>query len=269
MTRFYKLSGGGNDFIGLLEPASLPDSRTLALWCRRGLSIGADGVFVLNREIEGIRFDYWNSDGEKADFCANAARCAVRLAHEVGWIGSAAGLRTAVGNLQGTIVDEDKVEVDAPLPGAPTQRSVTTSKGSFEGWSTAVGVPHFIIFVDDGLADLAVAELAPEIRSHSDFGPSGTNVDWVQKTSPGSPAAIRSFERGVEGETLACGSGVLSAAAACVAAGSTLPLAFSTRGGSVFEVQGRLGDAGVTAWSLLGDARLIASGVIERGAAAC
>lgn len=270
MIRFFKLSGGGNDFIALAEPETQPDTQTIRQWCRRGVSIGADGVFVLSRELGGLKLDYWNSDGGPAAFCGNAARCAVVLAHELGWIGERCRLKTLAGELDGRIIDPRTSEIEAPLPRQPVAQTITTSQGSFDGWSTAVGVPHFVISHQGDLASLDVNGLAPEIRSHPDFGADGTNVDWIGSSgSDEQSMTIRSFERGVESETLACGSGVLAAAAACVAAGQRLPLEFTTRGGFRFQVLGQTHDRAVQDWRLSGDARLVASGVIEAGALSC
>ena len=80
MTRYYRLSGGGNDFLALTEPPEMPGSGRIQAWCRRGLSLGADGLFVLERQGDRVRMDYWNADGLPADLCLNGTRCAARLA---------------------------------------------------------------------------------------------------------------------------------------------------------------------------------------------
>jgi len=84
VTQFFKVSGGGNDFLALIEPERPPDQAEIVAWCARGLSMGADGVFVLRRAGAAIGMDYWNSDGRPAALCVNGTRCAARLAFELG-----------------------------------------------------------------------------------------------------------------------------------------------------------------------------------------
>ncbi len=86
MRHFFRLSGGGNDFLALVEPIDDPQPDQIRAWCRRGLSLGADGLFVLDRSPDGARMRYFNADGSAASLCLNGTRCAVRLARHLGWI---------------------------------------------------------------------------------------------------------------------------------------------------------------------------------------
>ena len=89
MTEFYKVSGSGNDFIALIAPPAAPTPDEIRAWCRRGVSLGADGLFTLRRDGADAVMDYWNADGTAAGLCLNGTRCAARLAFELGWAGGA------------------------------------------------------------------------------------------------------------------------------------------------------------------------------------
>ena len=274
MTPFYKLSGGGNDFIALVEPECRPEAETVRRWCRRGVSLGADGLFLLRRREGGVAMEYYNADGRSATLCINAARCAARLAEHLSWADRRLEVRTAGGDFQAEILDPTTVSVEAPLPSsAPRFLKLDLESASLEGWSTAVGVPHFVCLSDSslpsgGLADLDVDSLGAQARSHPAFGAEGTNVDFVHFPSASS-MLIRSFERGIEGETLACGTGVLAAAAVGVAElGHRLPIEVTTRGGYRFVVEGEVSGPVVRRWALAGDARVVASGSLLEGAGA-
>ena len=274
MTPFYKLSGGGNDFIALVEPESRPEAEMVRRWCRRGASLGADGLFLLRRRESGVAMEYFNADGRPATLCINATRCAARLAEHLSWAHRRIEVRTAGGDFKAEILDPTMVSVEAPLPSsAPRLLKIDLDSDSLEGWSTAVGVPHFVCLCDrslpnGGLADLDVDSLGAQARSHPVFGAEGTNVDFVHFPSA-SRMLIRSFERGIEGETLACGTGVLAAAAVGVAElGHRLPIEVTTRGGYRFVVEGDDAGAAVHRWTLTGDARVVASGELLEGSSA-
>jgi len=85
MRHFFRLSGGGNDFLALVEPIDEPTPDQVRAWCHRGLSLGADGLFLLHRSPDGARMRHFNADGSLAELCLNGTRCAVRLARHLGW----------------------------------------------------------------------------------------------------------------------------------------------------------------------------------------
>ncbi len=266
MTPYFKLSGGGNDFIALAEPDAEPSADTIRQWCRRGLSIGADGLFALHRRANGIEMRYWNSDGGEADLCINGTRCAARLSFHLGWAEETLTLNTGAGPLRARQVDGTTVGVEAPLPSAARACTLATDEGSFAGWLVRVGTPHFVTCHGEDLAQLPVERLGPQLRSHPTLGSEGANVDFVSFTA-GSRVAVRSFERGIEGETLACGTGVLAVVAAGLEAERTeLPTAVETRGGFTMRVEGRSEGGRVLEWELIGDARLVAEGRLLPGA---
>lgn len=263
MTAAFKLSGSGNDFLALVEPETPPDGASIGAWCRRGLSLGADGFFLLRRAAGTVRMDYWNADGEPAELCLNGTRCAARLAFELGWAtgdGAEIRLETGAGPVTARRVDgaSPAITLDVPVPREAPRAVAPELDGTLHaGWFLAVGVPHLVLLAEASLAEAPVATLGPPLRAHPLF-PAGTNVSFVRFPAP-HRMEIRTFERGVEAETLACGSGTLAAVAVGLQLGLVeLPVAALTAGGFTLTVDGSA-DAGRPArWSLTGDARLVA-----------
>jgi diaminopimelate epimerase len=275
MTAFYKVSGAGNDFIALvaregsIEP---PAPERIRAWCRRGLSIGADGVFLLDRIGEGVaRMRYWNADGGPADLCVNGTRCAARLAYELGWQAKdgSVTVETGAGPARARRLEGDEIALEMPLPsGTPEQVTAKVDRIEHFAWKVTVGVPHLILDWDGPLAEAPVATLGAALRHHEAAGPHGANVHFVAPSErEGADLSVRSFERGVEGETLACGSGVLAVAAVAVSRWASFPVRALTKGGFVLTVDGEMEDRKITRWTLAGDARIVARGEIEDEAA--
>jgi diaminopimelate epimerase len=265
MSRFYKLSGSGNDFLALAEPARIPDPETIRAWCRRGVSIGADGLFILRREDGGVAMDYFNADGLPADLCLNGTRCAAQLAFHLGWAAERVVIRTGAGAFAVRRLDEFRVAVEVDMPAEPPRELTVEVDGRpYAGHRLLVGVPHFVLLWPEALDKAPVRELGRALRYHSVFGSPGTNVNFVRFPAPGR-MEIRTYERGVEDETLSCGTGVLASSAVGLArAGARLPLRVMTQGGFELEV----GDLPGGRCSLAGDARLVAEGEILSGALA-
>jgi diaminopimelate epimerase len=268
MSRFYKLSGSGNDFLALAEPSRIPDPETIRAWCRRGVSLGADGLFILRREEgggAGVVMDYFNADGLPADLCLNGTRCAAQLAFHLGWAAGTVGVRTPAGAFAVRRLDASRVAVEVAVPaGEPRELTVEIEGALRTGYRLLVGVPHFVLLWPGELDGAPVRELGRALRHHPVFGAAGTNVNFVRFPAPGQ-MEIRTYERGVEDETLSCGTGVLASAATGLArAGARLPLQAMTQGGFELEV----GSLGPGRWSLAGDARVVAEGELLAGAAA-
>jgi diaminopimelate epimerase len=265
---FVKLSGCGNDFIALVEPDAPPAASDIRAWCRRGLSLGADGVFTLRRAGQDmVEMRYWNSDGGAAALCLNGTRCAAQLAFRLGWARHRVIVTTGAGDRAARRLEDGTVAVAAPLCDPPIETTLTTTAGAFRGWLATVGVPHFVCFREAPVDSIPVADWSPALRRHPDLGAEGANIDFVEMRGR-HDLAIRSFERGIEGETLACGTGVLATAAAALAAGlGKLPMRAATRGGFTLEVLGAAAGQRVERWELAGDARLVAEGSLLPGAA--
>jgi diaminopimelate epimerase len=269
-TQFVKMAGGGNDFL-LFETDGRAlgeeDRRRIALLCRRGLSVGADGaLFLTQGEDSRVHVDYFNADGGLASFCANGTRCAARYAVTRRLVeGSEPVLETGWGLIRAR-VEEASVTLRLPtlaVPGGPV--GIAGEGLPPEAIPIVVGVPHLVVFVRGNLAALPIERLAPPLRHHPAM-PEGANVNFVEVTGPRS-IRVRTYERGVEGETLACGSGVV--ASAIVAASQGLvspPVVCATRSGAAFTVNFSERDGEIVDAELTGDAREVYSGQLNKEA---
>ena len=266
MTAFFKVSGSGNDFLALAEPASTPPPERISAWCRRGISLGADGLFVLRRaqNAEGeVAMDYFNSDGHPAALCLNGTRCAAQLAFHLGWSKGEAQITTGAGRFTARFLDETRVSVEVPVPETPREMAPEVDGIARASMFLRVGVPHFVLVWPESLETAPVVTLGAALRRHPMLGAEGANVNFVRFTA-GDRMEIRTFERGVEDETLSCGTGILAGAAVGLAlAQARLPLRVLTRSGFELGVETDLrGDY----WFLTGDARIVARGELLPGA---
>jgi len=284
MTAFYKVSGSGNDFVALAEPATDPAPEQIRAWCRRGVSLGADGVFVLRRtaardagknrrhrepaleQPSEIGMAYWNAGGDTADLCLNGTRCAAQLAFQLGWAAGEVRVRTAAGAFRARRLDGGRVALELDLgEAAPREVTADLDGKRHSGWRLTVGVPHFLLPWPGDLDAAPVVEVGRPLRHHAAFQPAGTNVSFVSFDGP-SHLGIRTYERGVEDETLSCGTGVVAAAALGLALGRlALPLTAATRGGFDLVVDR---DPHSGCFTLAGDARIVAAGELLAGAEA-
>lgn len=266
MTSFFKVSGAGNDFIALVEPDRTPRAEEIRVWCRRGLSVGADGVVVLTRAVRGARMRHFNADGGRSDLCLNGSRCAAQLAFHLGWRKQGSlELLTDAGALQARRVDEHRVGLELPaMVGTPDPTMLEVDGRGYKGYRLTVGVPHFVVPWTEELGHAPVEVLGPALRAHPDLSPEGANVSFVRFVSSGR-LEIRTYERGVECETLACGTGVVAAAISGVLEGSLdLPVTALTSGGFELTVEGDVNER----VALIGDARIVAEGKMMGGALA-
>ncbi len=263
-SRFVKMAGGGNDFLVFEADGRLlteEDRRRLALVCRRGLSVGADGALFLSHGPAGrVRVDYFNADGGPATFCANGSRCAARYAARHGLAsGAVVQLETGWGAVDAK-VDGEAVTLELPPVAAPKDPIPISGRGlPPTAIPIQVGVPHLVVFVRGDLANLAIERLGPPLRHHPAM-PEGANVNFV-KAAPDNRIEVRSYERGVEGETLSCGSGVVAAAIAAARQGmTTSPVVCGTRSGVALTVEFRDEGEMIGELRLTGDAREIYAG---------
>lgn len=263
MTHFYRLSGGGNDFLALAEPAAAPEQRAIDALCRRGLSAGADGLFILERRDQTVRMRHFNADGYPAELCLNGTRCAVRLATHLGWGDSELVIETDSGPIRGWPMDSVSVTLVLPRPEDPHQVDVEHDGAVHSGWHVTVGVPHFVLPWTTSLAAAPVADLGSALRRHPRWGDTGANINFVRYVEP-HRFEIRTFERGVEAETLACGSGVMASTAVGLETDTlVLPAHAQTLGGFELVVGPVEASDSQAFWSLAGDARLIAEGTLH------
>jgi len=262
-SRFLKMAGGGNDFLvfeGDGRDLSEEARRRLALVCRRGLSVGADGALFLSPSEKGrIRVDYYNADGGPATFCANGTRCAARYAVRHGMCDGAPVLDTGWGAIEAR-VDGESVTLSLPAVPAPLDPIPISGRGlPPTAIPMKVGVPHLVVFVRGDLGLLAIDRFGPPLRRHPAL-PEGANVNFVRAAGE-NRIAVRSWERGVEGETLSCGSGVVAAAIAASRQGlATSPVTCGTRSGVDLTVEFRDEGEVIVGVRLTGDAREIFEG---------
>ncbi|QPJ64223.1 MAG: diaminopimelate epimerase [Candidatus Nitrohelix vancouverensis] len=238
--QFTKMSGSGNDFVIIdHRKPFIPDDQKrdfVKRVCARRTSVGADGlIFIEPSSNADFRWDFYNDDGSSAEMCGNGGRCAARYAVENKIAGSQLSFETVAGvitaDVDGSTV---KIKLTKPVDHRPDQ-SVEVNGETFVIDSLNTGVPHAIIYTND-IENIDVAGIGRGVRFHSQFAPAGTNVDFVQVNDDGS-LVVRTYERGVEGETLACGTGVV--ASALLAARKhelTSPISARTRGGETLKV---------------------------------
>jgi diaminopimelate epimerase len=266
--RFYKMSGSGNDFVMLdgriTTPAEWTAERVRAI-CDRRDGVGGDGLVVLTPEgADTVRMTFWNCDGSPANMCGNAALCSTRLSARLG-LAPAEGMTLATGagpfptRCVGT---GDLAELHLPDFDLPAEVPGMAPVAG-ERWirKAVVGVEHVVTRVAD-LEGFDLPARGREQRFHPAIAPRGANANFVAgPEAPGGPWRVRTYERGVEGETLACGTGTVAAAVALAALGeAALPLTLKTRSGRDLLVRARLeGGRAVDVW-LQGEGRLVFEG---------
>jgi diaminopimelate epimerase len=265
--RVWKMSGAGNDFVMLDAETARRIGDDLVAWiravCRRGLSLGADGVTIVEPAgAARVRVRYHNPDGSVA-FCANASRCAARLARQLGFGGESLLLETAAGEVPAEVLP-DGVRLHLPPPRDAGRMSLDLGEERLDGRWVEAGVPHFLHFVDR-LADAPLARWGPRVRRHPRFGEAGTNLDLVLRRPDGS-LALRTWERGVEGETLACGSGAVAAAFAVRLEGGPETVRVEPASGVPLQVILPGPARSPRAAILVGDARFVFEGRVHREA---
>jgi len=275
MTALYRMSGAGNDFLVLIEPSADPPPERIRAWCRRGISLGADGVFVLRRREPGqVSMTHYNPDGGRAELCVNGTRCAALLAFHLGWAEGSVTLLTDAGPVAARRGGPDAITVEVPPPsGPPVEATLEVGGRPWKGFTVRIGVPYFVLVWEGDLATVPIAELGPPLRRHPRLMPDGANVDFLRfpEDGPGDgPVEMRVWERGVEAETLASGTGALAAALVAVHLGRRrFPVEIETAGGFVLTVGGSPSDAAPPrSWTLTGDARLLARVEVLGGAGA-
>jgi diaminopimelate epimerase len=265
---FVKMTGAGNDFVVIDNRALNHELSTeeIAWLCDRHFGIGADGLLAVEPSDDGsadFRMRYYNSDGGEAEMCGNGARCFARFVQ---------GLRranpervrflTPAGLIVGEYVGEDVRINMTPPSEEQLNRSADFGWGITEYHFLNTGVPHVVLFVDKvGEADVVFRGRA--IRRSPIF-PRGTNVNFVEIADPAN-LIVRTYERGVEDETLACGTGVVAAAlAAHRVHGLALPLHIQVRGGDILAVNARAEEnGGFRDVTLAGPATEVFSGEIK------
>jgi diaminopimelate epimerase len=266
MLRFTKMNGAGNDFV--LIDNRLGDLRLaaeqIAKICDRHRGVGADGVLLLERAANGadFRMRYYNADGGEAEMCGNGARCFARYASRVAGPAEKLSFETPAGvigaTLQGDLVclnmsEPKDLRLGITIPLADRQISAHFVNS---------GVPHVVVPVED-LEKADVRGIGSAVRHHELFAPKGTNVNFLKQRGD-KAISIRTYERGVEEETLACGTGVV-ASALIFAAMEEIdgPIGVLVRGGSELQVAFERAGVQFKSVTLTGPADFVFEGTIE------
>jgi len=258
---FYKMSGSGNDFIVVDNRDRIVDETDLLNFivkvCRRKMSVGADGfILVENTEGADFKWRFFNSDGSVAEMCGNGARCVARFAYLNGIAGSEMSFETGAGIVEAQVAGESvKIKMTDPSD-LKTDYTLELKDRSISVSSINTGVPHVVI-VTDTLDDVEVVKMGREIRFHDMFAPAGTNVNFICPIKDDT-IGVRTYERGVEDETLACGTG--SVAGALIMARKMkidAPIHVLTRSGVNLKIYYKEKDATYQDIYLEGDARVI------------
>jgi diaminopimelate epimerase len=223
---FTKLQGNGNDFILIdeFEQEAIPEEMKgafAALYCDRRFGIGADGILFLQAsDAADIRMRLFQPDESEAAMCGNGIRCLAKYAHDAGYVKESCSVETGAGIMAVTMgYAEDEFTATITMPAPAFERNAIPATGNgeykeeirnFTVYAANTGVPHAVVFVKEiGAVDIATA--GPAIRNHPTFV-EGANVNFVEVAGDGT-LRIRTFERGVEGETESCGTGATASAA--------------------------------------------------------
>ncbi len=262
---FTKMNGAGNDFV-MIDNRYLGlqlTQPTIARLCDRHRGIGADGLIAVEPAENGAdyRMRYYNADGGEAEMCGNGARCFARYASRLNGRTDVLSFETMAGVISAHLLG-DRVQLQMSQPGdLAMDLRLDAHEALVTAHSVNTGVPHAVVPVDD-LETMDVRTIGAAIRWHEHFAPKGTNVNFIQTLDAGT-LAIRTFERGVEDETLACGTGVVASALVHHRlTGSASPVAIKVRGGDTLEVGFEVVDGEYRNVTLTGPADFVFDGQV-------
>ncbi len=261
---FFKFSGSGNDFIIIDNRDKVVDESNLKKFiskvCRRQMAVGADGLILVEKsDLVDFKWRFFNSDGGRAEMCGNGARCAARFAYLNQIAGAEMAFETDAGIVSARVMN-DRVKTKMPDPSdLKTDFTIELEDGSWTVSSINTGVPHVVVEMDH-LDKIDVFKRGREIRYHKQFAPAGTNVNFMGNLKD-DRIAIRTYERGVEDETLACGTGSIAAAIVTASkSGKKSPVRVLTKSGVDLAVYFKENNGRFYDVCLEGDARIIYKG---------
>jgi len=266
MLRFTKMNGAGNDFILVDNRAGdiHLDRGQIARLCDRHRGVGADGILLLEKASNqaDFRMRYFNADGGEAEMCGNGARCFARFANNIAGAQAKISFETPAGVIAAELVGElvtlqmtkpTDLRINMKLPVAEENKTVHFINS---------GVPHVVIPVSR-VDDVDVRREGSALRYHKMFSPNGTNVNFIEKRGP-NKIAVRTYERGVEDETLACGTGVVASALIfAIIEKANGPVTVIARGGDELHVGFEKNDNQFCSVTLTGPAEFVFEGSIE------
>ena len=262
------MSGAGNDFIIIDNRESIVDEDNLNAFvmnvCSRKMSVGADGLILVEKsDTVDFKWRFFNSDGSRADMCGNGARCAARFAYEKKIAGDTLSFETEAGIVNAEISGKN-VKLNMPDPGDLVENeALETEDGMLLFNFIDTGVPHSVVRVKE-IDKIDVPRLGRMIRFHERFAPEGTNVNFVASDGD-SNLMLRTYERGVEDETLGCGTGAIAVALVESAkTGVPSPIRVTTRSRSVLTIYFSRKEDKFFDIVMEGDARIIYEGFLSR-----
>lgn len=263
---FWKMHGAGNDFI-LFDDRSgrfpFADTALLRRLCGRHAGIGSEGLMLIQPSTRAdFRMRFFNPDGTEANMCGNGARCIARLARDLGVAPDLMRIETAAGLLQAEILDE-AVRLQLPAPtDCRCRQTLKLGDREIQYHAINTGVPHAVIETPS-LDSVDVCGIGAAIRRHAAFAPGGTNVNFMAVTAP-QALRVRTYERGVESETPACGTGITACALIAGRLGLvTPPVRVTCANGDTLEVGFRSIADGFQDVTLLGPAAYAFEGSVE------
>lgn len=262
---FWKMHGAGNDFIlvddrGLTFPSQ--DRVWMAAMGARRTGVGCEGIILIQpSETADFRMRFFNPDGSEVDMCGNGARCVARLAFDIGAAPAVMKFDTGAGVIAAEMVG-DRVRLSMTAPKDWRLNAVLDLDGVKRPYGFVnSGVPHVVMPSDD-FDNEDVARVGAAVRYHKDFAPKGTNANFIKVTGPSS-LRIRTYERGVEAETLACGTGMVAAGLVAGRMGWVKPpVNITCASGDVLEIGYVLTADGAARVTLLGPAAYVFSGML-------
>jgi diaminopimelate epimerase len=263
---FWKMHGAANDFVlvddrKLAFPAA--DKQWMASIAARRTGIGCEGVILIQpSDKASFRMRFFNPDGSEVEMCGNGARCVARLAHEIGAAPAQMTIDTVAGILSAEAFgDEVRLFMTPPRDWRMNRTLTLDGKTVAYGFVNS-GVPHAVVEPPD-LAACDVQKMGSGIRYHADFAPRGTNANFIKVTGPQS-LMIRTYERGVEGETLACGTGIVASALVAARDGKVrAPVSVTAASGDTLTVDFKLAGDIATDVTLLGPAAHVFQGTVD------
>ncbi|MGI5870300.1 MAG: diaminopimelate epimerase [Kiritimatiellia bacterium] len=273
---FTKMHGAGNDFLIIDDRAKAfpdQDATLVTRLAARRLGIGSEGLLVLRPVDAASGFDYQmvflNPDGSRAAMCGNASRCVALFAFDLGISGRHQRILTDAGPITADILDASpgrgsvRIHATPPAGRSGIVEIALPGKRKAACFTVNTGVPHAVVFVPDAAAVDVLGD-GRTIRNAPAFAPEGTNVDFVEVLAA-DRAQMRTYERGVEDESGACGTGALAAGIALAEArGATLPVSILVSSGDVLQIDGKMDANGLcTEMTLAGPAQKVFEGVVD------
>jgi diaminopimelate epimerase len=265
---FSKLTAAGNDFVLIDNRDNIiaeKDYQSLAKrLCDRKYSIGGDGLILLEKSAcKDFKMKYLNSDGSHASMCGNGGRSIAKFAYDLDVVDSKMIFETDAGVINAEILPRDRVKLDLYDPKDLKQNiKIELENKKFVADFINTGVPHVVIFVND-IENIDVFKYGKEIRHHKIFEPAGTNVNFVE-VAKDNILFVRTYERGVENETLACGTGITASGIVSVLKGfAQSPVKIIARGEDTLSVSLKNLDCKISNVMLEGPAVISFKGIIK------